>query len=66
MVPSSAIQPPRYILKCNVASIFCYNKFAIVCDSFAVTLTVKAEILQVKLIAKTFHGKRIKKIQKEA
>ena len=34
-------------------------------DSFAVTFSVKAEILQVKFIAKMFHGKRIKKFRKK-
>ena len=34
-------------------------------DSFAVTLFVKAEILQVKFIAKMFHKKRIKKFRKK-
>ena len=35
------------------------------CGSFAVTLSVKAEILQVKFIAKMFQAKRIKKFRKK-
>ena len=44
------IQPLRDISKCNVALIFCCNEFAMLYDRFAVTLSVKVEILQEKLL----------------
>ena len=44
---------------------FAATSFVMVYDSFAVTLFVKAEILQVKFIAKMFHEKRIKKFKKK-
>ena len=59
------IKPLGYVSKCSVAKVCWCNEFAMVCGSPAVTLSVKAEILQVKFIAKMFHGKRIRKFRKK-
>ena len=59
------IQPLRYISIVMLLKFFAATSFAMVYDSFAVTLSVKVEILQVKYIAKIFHEKRIKKFRKK-
>ena len=59
------IKPLGYVSKCSVAKVCCCNLYAMVCGSSAVTLLVKAEILQVKFIAEMFHEKTIRKFGKK-